>query len=175
MLLASLVAGFLSAKSLLCVDAGPRQADVIVVLGGESKDRTQQAYELFAAGAARRIIVSGSGDAGLIRDVLVRSGVPGEAIEVEELSRNTKENAEFTAPLLTKAGMRRAILVTSWFHSRRALNSFHRFAPDVQFASAPAYHREALAGEATHVFQEYLKTIWYSLRYRILPWSAKAA
>jgi len=169
----ALVVGFFSAERLLCVDAGPREAEVIVVLGGESVDRVKQARELFARGAAPKIIVSGSGDCKFIRDELLRSGVPATALELEPRSRSTKVNAELTAPLLKKAGVKRAILVTSWFHSRRALNSFHRFAPEIQFSSAPAYHRETWPAKAIHVFQEYAKTLWYSVRHRILPWSAR--
>ena len=174
-LAAVVIGGFTFARELLRVEAGPRQAEVIVVLGGESVDRVRQALELFRHGAARRIIVSGAGDSDFIRQQLMHSGVPEAVIELEDRSRNTKENAEFTARLLKKNGVQQAIIVTSWFHSRRALNSFRRFAPQVRFSSLPAEHYEALSVEATHVFQEYVKTVWYSVRYRILPWSASTA
>ena len=168
-LVAVAVGAFMFAKDLLCVENGPPAADVIVVLGGESVGRVSKALELFKKGAASRIIVSGSGDADFIRQQLVRAGVPQEAIELEDRSRTTKENAEFTARMLQERGVRRAIIVTSWFHSRRALNSFLSFAPEIQFSSLPAYHQEAFSAEATHVFQEYLKTVWYFFHYGISP------
>jgi uncharacterized SAM-binding protein YcdF (DUF218 family) len=86
------------------------------------------------------------------------------------MSRNTKENAEFTARLLKQHGVHQAIIVTSWFHSRRAMNCFRSFAPKIQFSSAPCYSFNGLRAEGTHVLQEYVKTVWYVLRYRISPW-----
>src|SRR6266446_5734551 len=83
-----------------------------------------------------------------ITQQLVRAGVPQDAIELEDRSRTTKENAEFTTRMLQQRGVRRAIIVTSWFHSRRALNSFLSFAPEIQFSSLPAYHQEAFSAEA---------------------------
>jgi uncharacterized SAM-binding protein YcdF (DUF218 family) len=166
-LMAIAVGALVCAKNLLCIESGPRQAEVIVLLGGESVDRTKQAQELFEKGAAPSIIVSGNGDCDFIQHRLVQGGVPANAIELESRSRNTKENAEFTTRLLKKRGVQRAIIVTSWFHSRRALNSFRFFAPEIQFSSAPAFHQETLSAEATHVFQEYMKTAWYFFHYGI--------
>src|SRR2546427_105172 len=83
------------------------------------------------------------------------------SLVVLDRSRTTKENAEFTTRMLQKRGLQRAIIVTSWFHSRRALNSFLSFAPKIQFSSLPAYHQEVFAAEASHVLQEYIKTGWY--------------
>jgi uncharacterized SAM-binding protein YcdF (DUF218 family) len=169
------IAALVSARALLCVQTGAGHADVIVVLGGESVDRTRKAIDLFHHGAASRVLVSGGGDASFIRDELVRGGVPADVIEIEDLSRNTKENAEFSSRVLKKEKVQRAIIVTSWFHSRRALNSFRRFSPQIRFSSFPANHHEPFSAEAGHVFQEYAKTLWYTFRYRILPWSGAAA
>ena len=83
---ATLVAGFAFSRTLLCVEAGPgpRHAEVIVVLGGETVHRVGRALDLFQHGAAPRILVSGAGDSDLIRDQLVRSGVPGDAVAIED-------------------------------------------------------------------------------------------
>ena len=174
-LLALAMAAFAFAKSLLCIESGPRRAEVIIVLGGESVDRARQALELFQEGAAPSIIVSGDGDAYVVAQLLVQGGVPSQAIELESRSRNTKENAEFTVRLLKKEGIRRAIIVTSWFHSRRALNSFCFFAPEIQFSSLPTRQSQAWPAEATHIYQEYLKTVWYYFRYGISPWQASTS
>ncbi len=123
----------------------------------------------FKKGAARRIIVSGSGDADFIRQQLVRAGVPRDAIALEDRSRTTKENAEFTTRMLQERGVRRAIIVTSWFHSRRALSSFRSFGPKIQFSSLPAHNPEAFSAKATHVFQEYIKTAWCFFHYGMSP------
>ncbi len=164
-----IVAAFVFAKSILCVEHGSVNGEVIVVLGGDSVWRTERALELFKSGAATSVIVSGDGDGEQIRQSLLHGGVPESAVEWESQSRNTKENAEFTARLLQSRGVRRALIVTSWWHSRRALNSFSHFASEIRFSSQPTYHRQALAAETTHVFQEYLKTGWYFFYHGISP------
>ena len=166
---------FLFAPSLLCVESGLRHAEVIVVLGGESVGRAKRALELFTSGAAPAIIVSGDGDNELIEQQLVQAGVPQGVITLESHSRNTKENAEFTTRLLKQRGVQQALIVTSWYHSRRALNSFRAFAPEIRFSSAPSFHRQAWSIETTHVFQEYLKTVYYCFRYGISSWRASSA
>lgn len=163
------------AKNLLCIESGLRHADVVIVLGGESTERARQTLELFKEGAAPRIIVSGDGDTAVLAQLLTQAGVPPDDIEMENHSRNTMENAEFTVQLLKKSGVHRAIIVTSWFHSRRALNSFCFFAPEIQFTSVPAGQGQAWTSETTHVFQEYLKTVWYYFRYGISPWRCSAS
>lgn len=162
------------AKNLLCIESDARHADVIVALGGESTERARQTLELFWEGAAPKIIVSGDGDTSDLARLLLRAGIPPNDIEMENHSRNTRENAEFTVRLLRKRGVHRAIIVTSWFHSRRALNSFCFFAPEIQFASLPAGPGQAWPLETMHVFQEYLKTVWYYFRYGISPWRCSA-
>jgi len=164
------LAAMVFARNLLCVESIPWHTQVIIVLGGEPEGRAGEAGNLFNRGAAPTIIVSGDGDTDLIRRNLMQAGVPASAIELESRSRNTKENAEFTSQLLKRKGVRRAIIVTSWYHSRRALNSFRSFAPEIQFASVTARHNEPFAAEITHVFLEYLKTGWYFFHYRISPW-----
>jgi uncharacterized SAM-binding protein YcdF (DUF218 family) len=163
----------LLAKSLLCIDSGPaRQADAIILLGGGVFDRAPRAAELFQAGAARRIIVSGDGDCEENRLALIARGVPKRAIELECASRNTKENAQFTAALLKQAGAERAIIVTSWYHSRRALNTFRAFVPGVEFVSEPASRVRGIRPAYTlmQVYKEYVKLAWYWLRWKVPPW-----
>ena len=134
--------------------------------------RAERAAELYRQGAAPKVIVSGHGDCGLGRTVLRAGGVPKGCIQVESQSRNTKENAEFSARLLRVAGAKRAIIVTSWSHSRRALACFRHAAPDIQFDSAPAHYDLKWSYWGGHnlglaVGQEYLKIAYYGVRYGI--------
>ena len=158
------------AYDFLCLDTGPRQGEAIVVLGGESIGRMQQALELYRAGAAPLVIVSGDGVENQIQKGLLRGGVPAEAIELEPKSRNTKENAEFTVRLFERHKVRRAIIVTSWFHSRRAMNCFRTFAPNTRFSSVPCSSFNGFGADCIHVALEYVKTVWYVFRYGISPW-----
>src|SRR5260370_1144050 len=119
-----LLAALLFPNQVLCVENGPLHAEAIVVLGGGSYERPLRAAELFRQNAAPRIILTGAGDNDGNRRLLLKQGVPAAAIEQESDSRNTKENALFTIPLLRKDGAHQVILVTSWYHARRALNCF---------------------------------------------------
>ena len=171
-LLVVVVGALIFSKSLLCLDSGPPQhADAIIVLGGGVFDRPAHAAELFKAGFASRIIVTGDGDCDENRLALVARGVPQSAIEVECRSRTTWENARFTEPLLKAAGAKRVIIVTSWYHSRRALNTFRTAVPTIEFTSAPSYHsdRQRLRTTVSRIYKEYAKIAWYWARWGVPP------
>jgi len=124
-------------------------ADAIVVLGGfiawvpsdvrtepdlgDAVDRVFRAARLYRAGKAPLVVATGGNlpwvggdvaEALLIRDVLVELGVPEDAVLVETESRNTRENAVNTAPVLDENGIDRVLLVTSARHMRRSLAVF---------------------------------------------------
>jgi uncharacterized SAM-binding protein YcdF (DUF218 family) len=122
------VFAFLSPQEILCVDSGASIADVIIVLGG-GHDRPARATELFKQQAAKKIIVSGFGDAETVRHELISSGIPADAVEMENKSRTTKENAELAVKLFRAEKVKSVVIVTSWYHSRRALKTFQHFAP----------------------------------------------
>jgi uncharacterized SAM-binding protein YcdF (DUF218 family) len=167
-------AAFLFPQFFLCVDSGPAKADVILVLGGGSHERPQQAAEIFKEHDAPRVIVSGLGDDEIYRRILIESGVPAGAIQVEPKSRTTKENAEFTIKLLREQKLRSAIIVTSWYHSRRALKTFEHYAPEIEFYSRPSYFAFARddwsrLGINKRMRLEFLKLPGYWIRYGICP------
>jgi uncharacterized SAM-binding protein YcdF (DUF218 family) len=149
-ILLSLAAWFFP-QQVLTVDSGPVKADVLIVPGG-TPDRAMRAAELFKAGEAPRIICSGLGDAEVNAAYLTNSGVPITAIILESKSRTTRENAEFSIATLRQMGAHRVIIVTSWYHSRRAVACFEHYAPDIKFYSRPAYFGypgKQLAGESS--------------------------
>jgi uncharacterized SAM-binding protein YcdF (DUF218 family) len=161
-------------QDLLTVDSGMAKADVIIVLGGGSHERPLRAAELFTEKAAPRIIISGEGDDEINRQLLLKAGVPAAAIEVEGKSRTTRENAEFTIKLLRAEKIRSAILVTSWYHSRRSLKTFEHFAPDITFYSRPSYFAFARddwkkLGISKRMRLEFLKLPGYWIRYGVCP------
>jgi uncharacterized SAM-binding protein YcdF (DUF218 family) len=160
-------------QDFLCVDSGPVKADVIIVLGGGAGDRPQYAAELFKTHAATRIIVSGAGDDEIDRMILLSAGVPQNAIEKESHSRTTSENARFTLQLLRKENIHSAIIVTSWYHSRRALNCFEHYGPDIQFYSRPSPYNQTVGRwtpiEIRRIYLEYPKTVWYWIHYGVYP------
>ena len=132
------------------------QADAIVVLGGylhspggthafselnESGDRLWMGAQLFRAAKAPLVLLTGGNvpmfrghsvsEALAAKDLLQAWGVPGAAILVETESRNTRENATLSSPILAGKGARRLLLVTSAFHMPRAVAIFRRAGMDV--------------------------------------------
>jgi len=171
--LAAVIAFFYPEK-FLCVDSGRVSADVIILLGGGSHERPERAAELFKAQAASRIIISGEGDDEINRQLLIQAGVPAGAIQLEGKSRTTRENAEFTVKLLRAEKVRRVIIVTSWYHSRRALKCFEHFAPEIKFYSRPSYFAFAREdwtrlGISKRMRLEFLKLPGYWIRYGVNP------
>lgn len=137
-------------------------ADAIVLLGGgvelaapprlepdlnDASDRLWYAAKLYHAGKAPLLVVSGGqvfpqpglkSEAEYHVDLLLQLGVPREAIVLETRSRNTAENAQFTAELLlqlsqdktrtdslmTDKPLQQVLLVTSSIHLPRSMLLF---------------------------------------------------
>lgn len=123
------------------------EADAIVVLGGairgdthmgtmpdlgQHADRLLYAAALYKAGKAPMLLLSGGAsedarpEAQLMQEALQVMGVPRQSILLERVSRNTQENAQFSATLLNKHELQRILLVTSAFHMPRAVPLFER-------------------------------------------------
>jgi len=172
MALVAAVAYFYPEK-ILCVDSGPVTADVIVLLGGGSHERPLRAAELFQQHAAPRIVITGAGDDAINRQLLLKAGVPA-AIQVENKSLTTRENAEFTIRRLRAEKVHSVILVTSWYHARRAQKTFEHYAPELKFYSRPAYFAFAREdwkrlGIHKRMWLEFLKLPGYWIRYGVNP------
>ncbi len=168
----AIVAAFFP-RVFLCVDSGPAKADIIIVLGGGAEDRPQYAAKLFKEHVAPKVLVSGAGDDEIYRFILVADGVPRSAIQLESESRTTRENAQFCAPLLRRERVQSAVIVTSWYHSRRALRCFEHYIPGIKFYSRPDYYAVKRVGWSRtmirRIFMEYLKLPGYWVRYGVCP------
>ncbi len=169
-----LVVAIFYPQKILCVDSGKVTADVIIVLGGGAHERPERAAELFKAHAAPRILITGEGDDEIVRQLLLKDGVPASAIEVEGKSRTTKENAEFSVKRLNAEKIHSAIIVTSWYHSRRALKTFEHFGANLKFYSRPSYYAFDAAdwkklGIQKRMRLEFLKLPGYWIRYGVNP------
>ena len=155
---------------MLTIDSGDVRADVAIVLGGCS-DRPQRAAMLYRAGKVQSIIVTGRGDTDINASILEKMGVPASAIIKEPLAKNTFENASFSLKLAQSLGYNRVIVVTSWYHSRRAMMCFEHFAPKgMSLYSRPSYlgFSDLVANQAMitgFARLECLKLIVYRFRY----------
>jgi len=123
------------------------QAEAIVVLGGgvspagqgdlypnleSGADRVWHAARLFHASKATLVLLTGGSDpehsatseAEAMRRFMVDLGVAGQSILLEKQSRNTTQNAEYSADILAEQGVNRILLVTSAYHMPRAKGLF---------------------------------------------------
>jgi uncharacterized SAM-binding protein YcdF (DUF218 family) len=86
--------------------------------------RVALGVQLYNGGAAPLLLLSGGGEprseAGIMHDLALQAGVPQMAIECEEQSRNTAENAVNCARLLRRRGLHRIVLVSHRTHLLRA-------------------------------------------------------
>ena len=156
------------------MDSGPVKADVMVVLGGGPTVRPKRAAELYRAGESLKVLVCGYGDDLAGQRMLESNGVPASVIWRESQSLTTFENAKFSIPLLRQMGAKRVIIVTSWYHSRRALATFEYLAPDITFYSRPSYYAYPRSdwkstGVRSYIKMEYIKLAAYWLRHGIWP------
>jgi len=135
-------ASVLAALGNFLVKAGPPQkADVIVVLAGDGfGHRILAAGELIKQGYAPKALISGpDGNYGnyecdLAIPFAVKAGDPESYfMHVEHHARSTAGEATVIGKQLHEMGVKRVILVTSNFHTRRAGNIFRRTAPDLDF------------------------------------------
>jgi uncharacterized SAM-binding protein YcdF (DUF218 family) len=173
LLLVLSAAAFLFPRQFLTIDSGDVKGDVLVVLGG-GEGRAERAAELYRHGDAPLVLVTGHGDCQSNIQALEHHGVPADAITAEPKALTTMENARLSLPLLRQMNAHRVIIVTSWYHSRRALACFEHVAPDLQFLSRPSYteydpNPPTRLGYGGHVNYEYLKLPGYWISYGVCP------
>jgi len=120
------------------------KADVIVALGGDNLcNREKRAAELYHQGWANNVVVSGikyafgfhTGEAA--RAYVIKQGVPEEKISIIRDTMNTRAEAKVLDALMRERGWNSAIIVTSAFHSRRAMYTVEKAARDRTFISSP--------------------------------------
>ena len=141
----------------------PVQADVIVGFGNFNTDIARRAAELYHQGYAPKILFTGGlgrNTEGMLPEpeavrfakVAMECGVPEENIILEDKSRNTKENIEFTRALLEENGIPHAHIlgVHQPFMERRIVAAMGVYWPQQSFSvtcpqvTIPEYLRRAL-------------------------------
>jgi uncharacterized SAM-binding protein YcdF (DUF218 family) len=161
-------------KNWLLVSVPLQKADALIVLGGEPLARPLLAAKLFKEGIAPKVFIAGVGDALRNRQVLLAAGVPSKAIIMESKSFTTYTNACFLKPLLESAQVRSALIITSPFHTRRALATFRKVMPDLTFGVQDASIEwwktpQGVTDVNRFALIEIFKTIEYWLLYGISP------
>lgn len=130
----------------VALEAVPTAGAIVVLGGGVSPtnhgesfpnlefgaDRVWHGARLFQAGKAPLVLLTGGSDpdhsatseAEAMQRFMVDLGVPGQAMVLEGRSRNTSQNAEYSAEILAEQGVSRILLVTSAYHMPRAKGLF---------------------------------------------------
>lgn len=182
------------AAQILIVQEELLHADVILVLAGSSEyvERTRRAAQLFNDGRAAKIILTNDNERGgwssaqqrnpffveRASEELRRAGVPPEKIEVlPQPVSSTYEEAALLREYATAHNLRSVLVVTSAYHSRRALWTLrHVFegssvelgldavAPGQQSPSPATWWLRARGWRTVAI--EYPKIIYYWWRYR---------
>ncbi len=117
----------------------PQKADAALVLAGDGwGNRILTAAQLVRDGYVPKVLVSGpDGTYGLHESDLaipfaVKHGYPESYfVHVDHEARSTQAEAAAVMPEIRREGIRRMLLVTSNFHTRRAGRIFRELAPDV--------------------------------------------
>ncbi len=102
-------------------------ADAIVVLGRGDELRNRRielTHALWLAKRAPQVFASGMMDAQPIVERLKAMGIPGAKLKGEGCSRDTEENALYTAAILYPQGVRKIILLTDPHHMLRSVFLF---------------------------------------------------
>lgn len=187
------LAPFLAAR--LIVEKPLERADAILILSGSFvyRERTQEAASLYKQGVAPKILLTDDGiQSGWnqkerrnpyfvewARWELTTQGVPEEAIEIlPTVVKSTHDEAVILEKEAKRRGLKSVLLVTSGYHTRRALRTFEKVLRDnhnpLEIGIKPA-----LAGAKTlspdywwlsalgwqFVGGEYLKTAYYWIYY----------
>jgi len=114
---------------------------IVVVTGGRL--RLEAGLELFAAGKAKKLFISGVNQH-VDRDELLHTlgPVPENAaccIVIGHSASDTFGNARETAEWMHREGYRSLRLVTSWYHMQRSLLEFGRAMPQAWIIPHPVY------------------------------------
>ena len=130
----------------LAVRHDPQVTDAIVVFSGDGETsyinqsyqrRTLDAIEFYKSGYAPFILLSSGRDqtfseVEIIRSLLINRGVPQSSIEILEMyPHSTFENVALVKDALARHGVRSILLITSPYHSRRALWVWRKAMPEL--------------------------------------------
>ena len=186
------ILAWVAARALI-VSAPIDSADAIVVLSGSSAyvERTQKAAELFRQGRAPLVLLTDDHTRGgwssalqrnpyfveRARDELIKQGVPAEKIRiVPGLPSSTHDETLLIKDYAGAQRLRSLLVVTSSYHSRRALRSLRQSfagtgttigldpAPPGWQTPSPAVWWLQLEGWR-NVGGEFVKLVYYLLKY----------
>ena len=142
----------------------PEKADAIFLPGGSHPEQPEYAAELYHKGYAKWLISSGGisvkwdkwhgvgskadiyngdyqSDCEFFTDVLIKNGVPTNAIIGEYKAGHTRDNAFFSRKMVDEKGIEinSAFIVCKAFHARRCLMLYQMAFPEVSIKVCPVH------------------------------------
>lgn len=162
-------------EDFLVVNQEPKNADFIIVLGGDPSSRVAQGVRLYQSGYVDKILLTGGTHsyhtadtkAQIMKRQALRLGVPEDDILLEEKSLTTEQNAEYSLEIMRAKEFKSAIVVTTPYHTRRSSLLFHRFftgielticaSPDGSYGSGKWWRNNY---RTKTIVSEYLKLVW---------------
>jgi DUF218 domain len=163
------------AGSFLVVDA-PRPSDVIVVLAGETDHRPARALQLLAQGFGLRIVLDVPTNSKVYEFTTIQlaqryvEDLPqARAVSICPIDGlSTRDEAKDAEKCLAHEGTGRVLIVTSDFHTRRALSIFRREIPGHEYAVAASRDQQEFGDRwwthrqwAKTFVDEWLRLIWW--------------
>lgn len=164
------------AGSFLVMDA-PLRSDVIVVLAGETDHRPARALQLLDQGYAGRVVIDVPAGAGIFgfSEVELAQKYAQEAPEHAAIricpivGLSTRDESHDAAQCLADGSGSRVLIVTSDFHTRRALSIFRHEVRGKTFSVAASYDRAQFGTHwwrnrqwAKTCLDEWMKVLWWN-------------
>ena len=165
-----------NAGQILVIDA-PEPSDVIVVLAGETDRRPAHALELLNQGLAPRVVIDVPAQTKvydtLQTDIAERyvQRLPQAAVVsiCPIFGLSTRAESHDVANCLASQPVRRVLIVTSDFHTRRALSIFRHEVPGKIFSIGAAHDPTQFGSQwwthrqwAKTCFDEWIRLVWWS-------------
>ncbi len=165
------------AGRLLVVDA-PGPSDLILVLAGETNRRPARALQLLAQGYGRRIVLDVPTNSKIyeftqiqLAQTYIQNLPQGASVTICPIDGlSTKEESKDAEKCLSREGGRSVLIVTSEFHTRRALSIFQREVPEYRYSIAGAHDEEQFGTRwwthrqwAKTFVDEWLRLIWWKI------------
>lgn len=166
-----------NASRWLVID-DPKKSDVILVVAGETDRRPARGLEWLSGGYGSKVVLDVPA-----RERIYQWTAPELAERwVQSLTQarqfiicpiqgfSTKEEAREAGLCLKPLGAHYVLLVTSDFHTRRALSTFRHELPEVRFSVGAAYDPTEFGPEwwkrrewAKNTFYEWMRLAWWCL------------
>ncbi len=181
-------AGFITTVLFLCLGyivswhaSSPEQADIIIVLGGDDGLRVRKGAELYHAGFAEHLLLTGldsryyrPGKLNWRERKLIALGVPRKAINVDIVSKSTWEEAANTLASMHTNGWERALVISDPPHMLRLQHTWNKTFKGsskqfVLIATSPEWWHPLLwwnnETSCRFVLSEIKKNLYYAVMY----------